>query len=106
MPLEEGAPSYILMPPAGGYRNLLVPHASSWRRLVPGRSSADALSVFTVKALRSAMVSVVARLRWFRFCVFSLAFGVGSACGRGGFVFVLSCSIASYIDIASKFTSF
>ena len=49
---------------------------------------------FTVKALRSALVLVVSRLRRFRFFVFSFEFGVGSACGRGGFVFVMSWGIS------------
>ena len=52
---------------------------------------------FTVNALSSESVSAFWRLRLCRFFVFGFALGVGSLCGRGGFVFVFSRTNASYI---------
>ena len=42
----------------------------------------------------------------FRFPLFSFALGVGSSCGRGGFVFAFNRPSASYSDHYSKLTTF
>ena len=58
-----------------------------------------------VTFLRLVLVSVVSRLRWFRFYSFSFAFGVGSYRGFGGFAssfLVFFCAVVSCLCLVIR----